>query len=229
MKRKKKQLLNLSYVITPDTIVYPGDPKVKFRAHKTIPLNGSNVLEITYGTHTATHLDAPRHMIAGGNTVIDLKIKNYFGIARCLKLKDLCVSVYPEAACEDISPGEAVFIDTGYGHLWNTKDFYGNWPCLANEVLKVLVRKRITAFGIDTPSVDVKGDGNKYNHKILLKNNINVYESLANLDKLPNNEPFVYFSSPLGIDRADGVPVSILALIGDENLINSIESFKRSI
>jgi arylformamidase len=229
MSVKKRRVISLSHAIGCDTITYPGDPEIQIRPYKTIRKNGTNVMEITFGTHTATHMDAPHHVIEGGKPVDALCLTRLFGVARCVKWKEDPLSIGPGIVPGDIMDHEALFIDTGHVRFWNTNEFYGRRPCLSKEAVAMLLEKKISALGIDTPGVDPKGDREKYNHRTLLGNDILVYENLSNLGLLPEGEPFVYFSSPLIVNGADGAPVGVLALTGDEDLVDSVLSFKRGI
>jgi len=227
--KPEKELISLSHVISSDMIAYPGDPEVRFRVHRSLSNDGVNVSKVTLGTHTATHLDAPSHILEKGNTLTDLELTGFFGVARCVRMKECSLTIGPDICVSGIRPGEAVFIDTGHGRLWNTAGYFGDRPCPAKETSAMLIQKKISAIGIDTPGVDMKGAEDKYNHRVFLENGINVYECVANLDRLPEDVPFVYFALPLPMKKADGAPVSILALVGCEELTDAVLSFKKGV
>ena len=46
--------------------IYPGDPSPSFEHYSTLEKDGVNLTKITMGSHTGTHLDAPRHFIQDG-------------------------------------------------------------------------------------------------------------------------------------------------------------------
>src|SRR2546422_671310 len=46
--------------------IYPGDPSPSFEHYSTLQKHGVNLTKITMGSHTGTHLDAPRHFIQDG-------------------------------------------------------------------------------------------------------------------------------------------------------------------
>jgi arylformamidase len=229
MKAGSGHLLNLTHSIGADTLAYPGDPKVSLRQRKSIDEHGSNVLEISLGTHTGTHLDAPRHMLKTGKSVTDIGTGFCMGIARCFKMDKILRASDISVLFKKVGTGEAVFIDTGHGRLWNTEDFFTSWPCVSNKVVKLLIGKNIAVMGIDTPSVDAKGDRTKNNHKSLLGSGVLIYENLANLDSLGNGEAFVYFSGPMIIENADGAPASVFAATGNADLIRCVSAFKKGI
>ncbi len=224
MNKKAPKIISLSHLITNDTLMYPGDPEIKIKDYKTIDSHGSWVKQITFGSHTGTHQDAPSHILKQGSNLDEIEKIQFIGVARCINLKD---HINLKTLLADLNPGEAIFFNTGHAIYWNTEKFYRERPYLSDQMLNTLIQKKASALGIDTPSVDPRGSKNKHIHKKLLKNNILIYESLANLDRLPENEPFVYAAVPLPFAQADASPLQMIALVGDNNLVSSISTFKK--
>ena len=77
----------------------------------------------------------------------------------------------------------------------------------------VLCCLKINFFGCDLPSVDSKGSTDKLVHRSFLENDIIIYESLTNLDKLPSLKPFEFYGFPLPFDKLDGSPVRAVGVI----------------
>ncbi|MBF0301506.1 MAG: cyclase family protein, partial [Desulfamplus sp.] len=59
-------IIDLSHPIYDGMPCYPGDPGVRIERVKQIGKDRVNVTEISMGSHTGTHLDAPSHMIKNG-------------------------------------------------------------------------------------------------------------------------------------------------------------------
>lgn len=229
MTKEQPQIISLSYKISNDMLVYPGDPEVKIEDYQSIESGGCRLKKISFGTHTGTHMDTPAHMLKNGCNLDDLSEIKFLGVARCLKVENQDLAIGPENIPSDLHPEEAIFLHTGHSVSWNTKKFYEARPFLSDEALDLLVKSKISALGIDTPSVDPKGSKDKNVHEKLLGSNIIIYESLANLDKLPVNEAFVYLAVPLPLAEADGSPLNILALLGDKLLVDSVLNFKNKV
>ena len=64
-------LYDLTHAITAHMPVYPGDPQPRILLQATIAHEGYAVSELTFGSHTGTHIDAPEHMIDGGKRLAD--------------------------------------------------------------------------------------------------------------------------------------------------------------
>ena len=50
---------------------------------------GRETRKITLGTHTGTHVDAPRHFVAGGKTIEHVDLNKFFGKA-ILPISQIC-------------------------------------------------------------------------------------------------------------------------------------------
>ena len=59
--------------------VYPGDPEVRFTAVRTHEIDGYQVKQFCMGSHSGTHLDAPRHFLAGGATLDEYGVDRLMG------------------------------------------------------------------------------------------------------------------------------------------------------
>lgn len=61
------KIIDISFHLSEKTVVWPGDPKLQI---KTIASresrNECHVYQITFSTHTGTHIDAPFHFWADG-------------------------------------------------------------------------------------------------------------------------------------------------------------------
>ena len=75
------------------------------------------------------------------------------------------------------------------------------------KLIELLIHKEIKFFCCDLPSVDQNGSTDKTIHNLLLKKDIVIYESLANLGKLPSNKIFNFIGFPLPFIGLDGCPV----------------------
>lgn len=58
------RILDLSVPLGPGTVVYPGDPQPTMAVHSTIESHGFNLLRLTLGSQSGTHVDAPYHVDA---------------------------------------------------------------------------------------------------------------------------------------------------------------------
>ena len=81
------KIIDISQRIQPDMLVYPGDPHFGTRLVSSFKHGDMcEVSELTIGSHCGTHVDAPLHMIPGGETVESMPLVNFIGPCRVLTM-----------------------------------------------------------------------------------------------------------------------------------------------
>ena len=71
---------DVTLVLRPDMITWPGEPAPRIEPLKRIARGDSNNVSIvTLGDHVGTHVDPPLHFIEGGNTVDKLPLDALVG------------------------------------------------------------------------------------------------------------------------------------------------------
>ena len=77
------QFLDVSVSLAAGIPAYPGNPEFELQPIKRIAAGGSsNVSKLVMGTHTGTHVDAPRHFFYDGAGVDALPLDILIGRAR---------------------------------------------------------------------------------------------------------------------------------------------------
>ncbi|MTI32310.1 cyclase family protein [Cytophagales bacterium RKSG123] len=186
--------------------------------------------------HGGTHIDAPVHFAEGKNSIDQIPIEQLIGNAIVIDVSlqsskdpDYLVSTADfqnwEIENGEIPKNSIVIINTGYHQYWpdplrymgtNKKGEEGvqelHFPGLSPKAADWLVKKKIKAIGIDTPSIDF-GQSNLYqSHRTLFEANIPAFENVGNLNSLPLKD-FMIYAFPIKISGGSGGPVRILAKI----------------
>jgi len=74
------RIFDVSLSITPGGIVYPGNPPIEVVAQQALSRgDGANVSALSFGSHTATHVDAAKHFFDDGQTVDQLQLDRLVG------------------------------------------------------------------------------------------------------------------------------------------------------
>ena len=76
-------MIDISLPLSEKTIIYPGNPEIKIQ---TIEGKTSTHSEITIGSHTGTHLDAPKHVFENGAGVDKVDLNKIVGECRVLDM-----------------------------------------------------------------------------------------------------------------------------------------------
>lgn len=191
----------------------------------------------TSAEHGGTHLDAPFHFAAKGQTVDEIPLERLMGPAVVIDVADH-VTANPDyrITSEDIltwetehSPipdGSIVMLRTGFGKHWPNRERYLgtaetgsqavanlHFPGLHPEAASWLVENRsVAAVGLDTPSIDYGQSQEFESHQILFRENVPVFENVANLEQLPV-EGSVVVALPMKIEGGSGAPLRIVAFL----------------
>jgi kynurenine formamidase len=130
-----------------------------------------------------------------------------------------------EAAHGDIPAGAIVLIRTGWGKRWPDRARYLgtiktgaagvaelHFPGLDLDAARALVRRRVGAVGVDTPSIDYGQSTTFQVHRRLFASNVPAFENVAHLEELPATGAFVV-ALPMKIKGGSGGPLRIVALL----------------
>jgi kynurenine formamidase len=187
--------------------------------------------------HGGTHLDAPIHFSAGGNTADKVPIRKVIGAAVTVDVRakanaDADYLITPadltafEAANGRIARDTIVMLRTGWSSRWPDARRYlgtaerGNaavpklhFPGLSEEAAQLLVQRRIKAVGIDTASID-RGQSTDFRaHRVLAAAQVPVFENVTNLNRVPV-EGYHVVALPMKIEGGSGGPLRTVAIIG---------------
>jgi kynurenine formamidase len=207
-------LLDCTHRIEPGMSVYPGDPEPALAPAATHAADGYRVTELTLGSHTGTHVDAPSHTEPEGRTLDAYPVERFRFDARVVGVRGLDdrAAIGPESVPE--TDADLLVFDTGWDEHWGTPR-YAEHPYLAPETAKRCVEAGYHV-GLDTLSpdptpTDAAGSGEPAGvpaHRALLGAGRLVVENLRGLGRLP--ERVTLHAYPLALD-ADGAPVRAVA------------------
>jgi arylformamidase len=174
--------------------------------------------EMTLSSHVGTHLDAPNHFIAGGESIDEVALERVVGPGVVLE-----VAGRPNSAIEashlvaggpEPRPGDIVLLRTGWEERQETPAYFDH-PYLAESAVAWLIERRIGMLGVDliTPEMPEKvrpGDFAWPVHNALMRAGVLVLENACNLAALARQRVDV-IAAPIPVVGADGAPVRLLA------------------
>lgn len=208
------RIVDLSATIDAETTVYPGDPVPRLAPAATIDADGFNVLQISMGSQTGTHVDAPLHFHRGGTPIDEMALDLFLGPAVLLD----CSGQAPESEIglerirEQVSTtaGEKILlVRTGWDRHWRS-ELYFRHPHLSPQACAFLLDLGFRTFLFDMLSPDPTTEGAEFpvHHMIADADGV-IGENLQNLN-LIDFDPFVS-CLPLKLGGADGAPVRAVA------------------
>lgn len=194
---------DISTLIHPDMIVYKNkiDKKPVITVVSDYSKGTSYESRALLDMHVGTHMDAPLHMVEGGDTIDNQDL--YKCVTDC-KVFDLA---HVEEKIE-MSHIQGFSIEEDDFIIFKTrnsfaKEFDFKFVFISTEVAEFLASKKIKGVGIDALSVE-RDQPNHETHEAFLKNNIAVLEGL-NLKDINEGKYFLVALS-LKIKGAEGAP-----------------------
>lgn len=161
--------------------------------------------------HTGTHLDAPKHMVEGGDSIDRLDLSKVISECRVLDLTDVEDCIREEnLAKHSIQPGEFVLLKTRNSFEDKYNESFISLDPTGAQYLK---DTGVCGVGIDALRIE-KEQKRQDTHKILFASGIVILEGL----RLKEAEAGVYqlYALPLKIQGAEASPVrAVLVKEGD--------------
>lgn len=207
---KQKKIYDLTALITPDTVVFPGDPCFKTENIQSIEKGDKyNLCHLQLGNHTGTHIDFPAHLIKNGKTSSDYPVDALIGSGLIIELPESETSITDAfVKKQPILKGDFIFFKTANSKI-PENEFYRNFVHIEPAAAKELVIMGVKIVGIDYLSVDSYEAENLPVHLELLANGVLIVEGL-NLLASPIGRCKIYIL-PTNIHNMDGLPARVLA------------------
>lgn len=208
------KIIDLTYTIEENMQVYPGDPEPKVEEFLSLKEGGCNVSIVKFGTHTGTHIDAPRHYYNLGQSISEISAHRFVGkgILIDVTYKKFNETIEGEDLLTQINnskKAEFIILKTGMEKYYGKKEYFMQ-PYLSEACASLIVKLGIKLVAIDAASVDSINEDKFHVHEILLKNDILIVENLKNLKEI-KKQCGLYSFLPLKLNT-DGSPIRAVYL-----------------
>ena len=203
------KLLDVSVPLAPGIPAYPGNPEFELQPVKRIADGGSsNVSRIVMGTHTGTHVDAPRHFFDDGAGVDALPLDLLLGRTRVVEVTKRGGIGAEELASAGLREDLRVLLKTSNSALWNGEGFHPDYTHLTEPGARYLVAQGVKVVGIDYLSVEQFKKAGAPAHRALLSQGVVIIEGL----NLAEADPGMYemYCMPLRVSGGDGAPARVI-------------------
>jgi arylformamidase len=200
------RIFDISVPILDGGLVYPGNPEIRIEPHSELGRGASsNLSRLSFGSHTGTHVDAPRHFLEAGSTVDRLPLGVLIGPARVVAFPDEVMSVTAELLQRQTLEGvERLLIRTRNSGYVRDREFRPDFTYVAPDAAAYLASIGVRLVGVDYLSVEQFRSGHHQTHRTLLERGIVIVEGLD----LSAIEPGTYqfCCLPLRLEGLDGAP-----------------------
>lgn len=210
------RVIDLTHTILENMPVYPGTEPPSLAPANSYEKDGFRETRLSMFSHTGTHMDPPAHLFAHRTTLDAMPPEQFIGKALVID-------------CTMLGEGEAITMNqllpygdrvhqadfllfcTGWDQYWGTDAYFGDYPCVDDEVLDLILKGNYKGIGFDVIGLDPIADVNLTRHKKLFEHKeiVNI-ENLTNL-QLCGKELFSFSCFPLKIIDSDGSPIRAVA------------------
>ena len=203
-------LLDVSLRLSADLPTYPGNPPFELRPAKRIARgDSSNVSSLHLGSHTGTHVDAPRHFFDAGPGVDELPAEVLVGPARVVHLPGLASVGRIQLEALDLSGVARLLIRTDNSARWSAGSaFSPDFVYLSEDGARLLVERGVRLVGVDYLSVERFHQPGAPTHHVLLGAGVIIVEGLDLSAAAPGDCELLCL--PLKVGGADGAPARVL-------------------
>lgn len=193
---------------------------VEMEQQTTVSKEGFNTTMLHLYSHAGTHMDAPRHFLQEGETIENVQLEKCVGPALVVDLAHAAPNSILQVTdlahvADRIGPDTRLLLRTDWDMHAEQKDYRTHMPRISPELATWMVDKGVILVGLETPSVASLRPENRAEltevHQILLRSEMVIVESLANLRAL-TQEIVEFIALPLKLDQRDGSPVRAIAI-----------------
>ena len=207
-------VIDLTHIIREDMPVYPGTETPKLTVATTCEKDHFQETLLQLYSHTGTHVDAPAHVFSDRLTLDQFPAEQFAGTALVIDCRHLKAGEPITAEClkpygKKVQEADFLLFNTGWDRYWGKDAYFGDYPCVDEEVLALIMAGRYKGIGVDTISLDPMAKLVRH-RKLLAACDILIIENLTNLS-LCGEELFRFCCLPLKWEHADGAPTRAVA------------------
>ena len=212
------RVLDLTHAFDNGMPVFPGLPDPSFEHIAEVEQDGYAMTRYSMLNHIGTHVDAPAHQIAGGDTLDEIGLERLVTDAVRIDVSHRAPhGPVPldelQAELERVRAGDIVLFYSDNARNYGGDAYWTGWSYPDAEASRALIERGISAIGFDGPSADPVDSTTFDLHRIWLSAGRMILENVNNLDQLPDRAQVVV--APMKVARANGAPTRIFALLPD--------------
>ena len=201
-------IYDISLSLRTGGVVYPGNPAISITAQQAISQGaGANVSRLDMGSHSGTHVDAPKHFFDDGAGVDALSLDVLMGPARLIAFADTVKSIgESDLRAHDLMGVTRLLMRTR-NSAWlasGATEFHPDYTYLAPDGAAYLVGLGVKLVGVDYLSVEQFHSGHHRTHRTLLSANVVIVEGLVLVEPPPGD--YELCCLPLRLAGLDGAP-----------------------
>jgi arylformamidase len=208
MSDAARRIWDVSMPVRNGGLVYPGNPPISISLMQSIAKGDTaNVSRLDFGSHTATHVDAPLHFMQGGAGVDELPLDVLIGRARLIAVPDDALSVGEAELRKHNLTGVTRLLIRTRNSAWlasGDPEFHKDFTHVAPDGASYLVSIGVRLVGVDYLSVEQFHSAEHRTHRTLLDNGVVIVEGMVLSEPPPGD--YDLYCLPLLLAGLDGAP-----------------------
>jgi arylformamidase len=193
---------------------WPGDPAVDITDWGTLSAgDGANVSMLSFGAHSATHVDAPAHFIEGAAKVESLNLEVLIGEAEVVAVPDDVRAIDEEFVLTHCPPGaKRILFKTRNSAFWSEPNlqFHEDFTYLDLKAAETLVQRGMKLVGIDYLSIEKFASPKHETHLALLSHGVVILEGVNLSDVPAGRYELICLPLRLRSNLGDGGPARVV-------------------
>lgn len=212
------KVIDLTHPIMQGMPLYPGTEPVALKTVADYETDGFRETQLTFTSHTGTHMDAPRHVFGDKIGLDDMPAEQFVGTGlvidcRSVEESGIIGMETVDKVRELADTADFLLFCTGWDRYWGEEKYFGDYPVISMEVCQYLLDSGKKGVGFDAIGIDAMADGDLPRHrKLLAERDIVIIENLTHLEEV-GGKLFRFAALPLKYQEADGAPVRALAIV----------------
>jgi arylformamidase len=199
-------IYDISVPVSHGGLIYPGNPPISITPQQEVSKGASaNVSLLSFGSHTGTPVDAPKHFFDDGLGVDALALDLLMGPATLICVDDDVMAVgEKELRLHELTGHTRVLIKTRNSAFIREPEFRKDYTYLAPDGAAYLAGLGVKLVGVDYLSIEQFHSGHHKTHRTLLEKGIVIVEGLDL--SAPPMGPYEVRVLPLRLANLDGAP-----------------------
>ena len=212
------RVVDLTHAFRNGMPVFPGLPEPAFEPIAKVEEDGYAMTRYSLLNHVGTHVDAPAHQIADGDTLDEIGLERLVTDALTIDVSNRRPhGAIPLAELEQhldkVRKDDIVLLYSDNARNYGGEAYWTGWSYPDAEAAQALIDRGVSAIGFDGPSADPVDSTTFDLHRVWLGAGRMILENVANLDQLPERAQLVV--APMKVAAANGAPARIFALLPD--------------
>lgn len=198
------KFIDISWPITKGVTEYKDRNTFKVDHFATYQTKGFEESTICMGSHTGTHIDAPRHFIKDGKAIDKINLDQLNGPCQILDLTFVEEKITKQDLEKfKIEPNQIILLKTKNSFLEATAQFNPHFIYLEASGAEYLANLQIKAIGIDYLGIE-RNQPNHATHMAFLSKDIPIIEGLRLKEAVDNQYNLICL--PIKLENLEAAP-----------------------